>query len=376
LTARKIFILAFLLFPLAAALAQSGDNTARFNRGLNLYGDGFWGEAIVEFRRYQQEALNATSRAEAQFWIAMAEMSAGEYNGAIHDFDEIARIDPLSIRRFEVPYQKARSYFYLGRYNEAIGLFTRYADSIRIDGRYDNGVRTDNWFAPNADSDDEYQKKASAIYWIGECLYNLDEYDKAAEMYDTIITQYQRSRKYEPSTGRIALIKQKKIEDQLLRIVRNAALKQDEATATSSLTAPIAPAPVAPVAPAQNTPPPSGAAAGGEQFGSAYNDAMLAYKNSIAPFLLNDAPKDSYTPAPQQDAMQPARPSQQQYQGNAAAQYQGNTPQAQNEAPRTTRAPGSDTTMRLLAIKTQALEMMERLTTTLSAFETINQESW
>jgi tetratricopeptide (TPR) repeat protein len=341
LTARKIFIPVFSFLLLAASFAQSGDCnslTSRFNRGLNLYGDGYWGDAIIEFRNYQREAPNAKDRAEAQFWIAMSEMAAGEYFDAIHDFDDITRTDPLSVRRYEVPYQKARAYFYLGRYNDAIVLFTQYADSIRIDGRYINGVRAENWNVQTGGIEEDYQKKASAIFWIGECLYNLDHFDKAAEMYNTIITQYTRSHKYESSTNRIALIKQKKIEEELLQIVKNSTQKQDGGGYGATG--------------AKNNP--SSAA-----FGSEYNEAMLAYKNSIAPYLLRDASKDSYTPSGQA-AMQPTK--------NAY-------PEA--ELPRPARTPANvDTTMRLLTIKTQALEMMERLTTTLSAFETISQESW
>jgi tetratricopeptide (TPR) repeat protein len=339
-----------LLLPLAASFSQSSDNTARFNRALSLYADGYWGESIVEFRRYQQESPNATSRAEAQFWIAMVEIAAGEYIDAIHDFDEITRIDPLSIRRYEVPYQKARAYYYLGRYNEAIVLFSRYADSIRIDGRYLDGTRADNWHSQNGDNEEDYQKKASAIYWIGECLYNLDQYDKASEMYNVIIGQYSRSHKYESSTNRIALIKQKKIEEELLAIVRKSTQKQEEAAAQSAT----AQGALSQGAPSQG----GGGSQGAPQQGSPFlggkdaTDAMLAYKNSIAPFLLRDASKDSYTPS------------------------QAQTP-VQNEIPRPSRTPvNGDTTMRLLTIKTQALEMMERITSTLNAFETISQEGW
>jgi hypothetical protein len=49
---------------------------------------------------------------------------------------------------------------------------------------------------------------------------------------------------------------------------------------------------------------------------------------------------------------------------------------AKTDTPPPAKIDSTDTTMRLLKIKTQALEMMERLTSTLNAFENIKQESW
>jgi tetratricopeptide (TPR) repeat protein len=371
-------VLCFFFFCLAPfSFAQSYDGAgnvaasaqARLNRGIELYAEGRWGDAIVELRRAGQEAPGATNRAEALFWIAMAEMASFQYQDAIHDFDEITRVDPLSVRRFEVPYQKARAFYYLGRYNEAIVLFTQYADSIRIDGRYINGVRSDNWYADSAKSNanDDYNRKAAAIYWIGECLFNLEQYDKAEEMLNVVIRQYAMSYKFEAATNRLALIKQKKVEMQLLDIVRRGgtigAADKAQGAANPSAAVPANPA--------------------------AYNDAVLAYKNSIAPFLMRDASKESYTPGQAQPGAQPNYP--QPYPG-APSNYPGTQPYPYNPpnppASNNPAVPGNagggrnsggadpNTMMRLLTVKTQALEMMERLVSTLNAFENIESGGW
>jgi tetratricopeptide (TPR) repeat protein len=223
---RFAFIFVVILFGVTGILAQQRVSLSllapRLANGINLYGEGRWGEAIIELRRSQGETTDSSLRAEAQFWIAMCEFSAGDYQSALHDLDEFTRIDPRSRRVVEIPYHKARTLFYLGRYNEALPLFKQYSDSIRLDGRYVNGVRLDDWSSYSApvDNQDDYNRKASAIYWIGECFYALEQYDDAEATYTTIITQYTRSHKYEASVNRIALIKEKRIQSGLLDIVR------------------------------------------------------------------------------------------------------------------------------------------------------------
>jgi tetratricopeptide (TPR) repeat protein len=194
----------------------------RLANGINLYGEGRWGEAIIDLRRSQGETTDSSLRAEAQFWIAMCEFSAGDYQSALHDMDEFVRIDPRSRRVVEIPYHKARTLFYLGRYNEAIPLLKQYSESIRIDGRYVNGVRLDDWasYSTPVDNQDDYNRKASALYWIGECFYALNQYDDAEAAFNMVITQFTRSHKYEASVNRIALIKEKRIQSGLLDIVK------------------------------------------------------------------------------------------------------------------------------------------------------------
>jgi len=325
-----LFLIVFDCF--AQGNSTSNNENTALDRGIEFYANSMWGEAIVELRRVQQFSRSSGVRAEAQFWIAMSELSSGEYNDAIHDFDEISRIDPLSIRRFEVPYQKARALFYLGDFNKAIVYFTQFADSIKVDGRYINGVRIDNWYSgmQSAGSYDDYDRKASAIYWIGECLYNLEQLDKAEEMFNIVVNQYNKSHKYEASLNRLALIKQKKIEKQLLDIVRwNSA----------------------------------GSNAAGSGGNSGYNDAVLAYKNSIAPYILNSTTKDDYVPAADQGAPNQAGANQSAplpQAGEAPARNQGNRKNSQSDP---------ETMRRLLFIKDNALKVMDKLRRKLDIYE-------
>ena len=223
-----MFIVVFILFTTAdATFSQQAPLpllAPRLARGIDLYGEGKWGEAINELRRSQGETTDSSLRGEAQFWIAMCELSAGDYQAALHDLDVFQRIDPRSRRVVDTPYHRARALFYLGRYNEALPLFKTYGDSIRTDGRYMNGVRVEDWpgigYSNAIDNQDDYNRKASSVYWVGECLYALQQYDEAEAAFTSIITQYNRSHKYEASVNRVALIKEKRIQSGLLDIVK------------------------------------------------------------------------------------------------------------------------------------------------------------
>jgi tetratricopeptide (TPR) repeat protein len=170
--------------------------------GVNLYANGKWKEAISVLR--QVLSLNATpdQKAEAVYWTALAELADSDYMGAISDLNALEQMAWNNPRELEIPYHKGRCFFYLGRFNEALVLLKNYADSI-----------PDN-------SEDGVRRKSAALYWAGECLYSLGHLDKAHDIFFTITQKYPQSAKYEAAFYRVALINQKKIEVELLDILR------------------------------------------------------------------------------------------------------------------------------------------------------------
>jgi tetratricopeptide (TPR) repeat protein len=336
-TRRAIIFFALALFPLYIVQAQSRQQTpetnnsfalAQIDRGREFYGNGRWGEAIVQFRRAQQENIGAQMRAEAQFWIAMSEFSAGQYQDALHDFDEISRIDPVSIRCVEVPYHKGRAYYYLKRYDEAVKLLSAYVDSIRIDGRYLNGIRISGWNEGvfYNDPEGDYNRKSAAIYWMGECFYSMDDMARAEELFNIVVKEYPKSHKFEPSTNRLALIKQKKIETALLDIVKSTPAESNQ-TAT---------------APQQQSD----------------ENAILEYQRRIAPYLITRAYNGVV--------------------GEAEKNASKETFRADAQPPVVEKPSGknTDAIIRLLSIKTTALEILERLATILNNYDLIEDEEW
>ncbi|MDR2021626.1 MAG: tetratricopeptide repeat protein [Treponema sp.] len=194
--ARLLFFLILFAALTAAAAAQTGG----LQYGIDLYGAGRWREAVIELRR--AGAADPSVRSEALYWTALAELAAGEYEASLHDMETLEREDPRYSRTGELAYHKGRALFYLGRYDEAMVILRSYADGI------------DEYITGGA------SRKAAALYWIGECLFALGQLDRALEIFTLITEQYAGSVKYEASAYRIALINQKKIEAELLAILR------------------------------------------------------------------------------------------------------------------------------------------------------------
>jgi tetratricopeptide (TPR) repeat protein len=198
----SLFFLGIVLFPGPAATAQTQNQASRLQNGINLYGRGLWPEAVIELRRYQAETSDAAQRAEALYWIALAEMGAGEYEAAIRDMNDLDRIAPGNPRYMEIPYHRGRACYYLGRYDEALVILRDFADSLTFETSEDDA------------------RMPAALYWMGESLYSLGQLDAAQDIFMTIINEYPYSVKYEAASYRIALINQKKIEVELLSILK------------------------------------------------------------------------------------------------------------------------------------------------------------
>ncbi|MDR2101730.1 MAG: tetratricopeptide repeat protein [Treponema sp.] len=195
------------MFITGHVISQTRTENTGLQGGINLYGAGKWKEAAAELRRFYGETRDTAQRAEALYWIALAELAAGEYEASIRTMDELEGTAPFSQRRQEIPYHRGRSYYYLGRYDEAVVLLKAYSDSIPAGGNA----------AGNAGI---AARKSAALYWIGECLYAMGQLEKAREIFLLITEQYPQSAKFEASSYRIALIDQKKIETELLSLLK------------------------------------------------------------------------------------------------------------------------------------------------------------
>ncbi|MDR1971166.1 MAG: tetratricopeptide repeat protein [Treponema sp.] len=179
----------------------------RLRRGLDFYQQGRWREAVAEFRRAQTEAVDSELKAEALYWIALSEISAKDYGGAIRDMDQLELTSPESRRLRDIPYHKGRALYYLGRYEEALMLLKLYADSMGGNSLLPAGSEM-------------AARKSAALYWIGECLYAMGQLDYARDLFTAVTQDYPRSAKFEASSYRLALIHQKKIEEELLNLLK------------------------------------------------------------------------------------------------------------------------------------------------------------
>jgi tetratricopeptide (TPR) repeat protein len=184
-------------------VSASAISLSRLQAGIFYYGEGKWDEAVRELSLIDETASRAL-RGEALFWRGLSRLSAGDYEGAVLDMDALETLHPANNRVAELGYHKGRALFYLGYYNEAIVLLMNYA----------------NAFAPdNLLSSLDLSKKVAALFWTGECLYALGQFDRAENIFLIITANYPQSAKYEASAYKIELINQKKIETELLELL-------------------------------------------------------------------------------------------------------------------------------------------------------------
>ncbi|MFA6508727.1 MAG: tetratricopeptide repeat protein [Treponemataceae bacterium] len=178
------------------SVAVSAQESTALNRGLELYRNGRWRDAIIALRQTSATA-NPLDAAEALYWIALSELASGDYEASLRDLDELARKKTSFSQSIEIPYQKGRVLYHLTRYEEAIQILKTYSDA----------------------SGDDARKSASA-YWIGECLYALGRFDEARAVFSLIVERFPESVKYEAAYYRVALIDQKGREMELLKLLK------------------------------------------------------------------------------------------------------------------------------------------------------------
>jgi tetratricopeptide (TPR) repeat protein len=192
------------LFSTGILSGQNGQSqyVRRFQNGAQLYHLQRWHEATIEFRRAQEMAANNFDWAQAIYWVILSQLANTDYGSALRDMDELQRIAPNTTFARDMVYHRARIYFNQGYFEDAFVLFNRYINST-------------------GDTDRESQdRRAAAFFWMGESLYAMGQLDDAEKFYAWVIGRYPSSPKIEAASYRIDLIKQKKIEAELLALLQ------------------------------------------------------------------------------------------------------------------------------------------------------------
>ncbi|MDR0448810.1 MAG: tetratricopeptide repeat protein [Treponema sp.] len=159
--------------------------------GVSFYSEGKFAETSARMRL-------AGPVPEALYWLSLAELSMGNFNEAIAALDMLEQVDQSSRWSREVPYHRGRCLFYLHQYEAALLAFISYSYFL----------------------EPEDPRMAASYFWAGECFYALGYMDNAANSFSMIIEKYPYSAKYEGASYRLSLINQKKIETELLTIIK------------------------------------------------------------------------------------------------------------------------------------------------------------
>jgi len=189
--------LVFLLFAgLCLVFAQNRMTTSTaelLGMGIGLYADSRFTESITVLRLIPP---GDPSYPDALYWASLAGISAGHYEQALQDLEILEAT--RSRWTYEIPYHRGRCLFYLGRYEEALVSFGRHQESPTTD---DSG-------------------KAASWYWMGESLFAMGRLDSAANAFSQVVVNYPYSVKFQAASYRLDMITQKKIEEELLAILR------------------------------------------------------------------------------------------------------------------------------------------------------------
>jgi tetratricopeptide (TPR) repeat protein len=201
---RTVRFLLFLVFFAAPALlpnVAAQTHRSRLEQGISLYRAGHWTDAALELQRSRMEAANAGQVAESLYWLVLTEFALGEYEAALRDSSELQRIAPAGLRIDTMLYYRGRSLYYLNRHEEALAVFRLHAALLDR-----SGLNTPQALA----------QKATLAYWMGECLYALGRQDQAMELFTRVVNAKPRIEKYEAASYRLAMIKQNKLQADIL----------------------------------------------------------------------------------------------------------------------------------------------------------------
>jgi len=156
----------------------------------------------MEFRRAQEIAPTQNDWAKAIYWVILSELAYSDFGSALKDMDELQNRAPSSTYTRDMLYHRARVYYNQGFYEEALDFFNQYNNAT-----YDS----------DRESED---RRAASFFWMGECLFSMGQLSEAEKFYAWVIGRYPQSPKVEAASYRIDLIKQKKIEAELLALLQ------------------------------------------------------------------------------------------------------------------------------------------------------------
>jgi len=203
---RSVFLPFVLLILMVCGIGAQESTQAQFSRryqnGAQLYKISRFQEAAIEFRRAQESAKTSNEKAAALYWVILSQMAYSDFGSAIRDMEELQKTAPNSPYARDMLYHRGRVYYNQGYFEEALYFFNRYNQST-------------------ADTDKQAaDRRAASFFWMGECLFAMGQHEEAEKFYAWVIAKYKDSPKVEAASYRIDLIKQKKIETELLALLQ------------------------------------------------------------------------------------------------------------------------------------------------------------
>ncbi|MEJ2664197.1 MAG: tetratricopeptide repeat protein, partial [Spirochaetia bacterium] len=133
----------------------------------------------------------------AYFMLAKSYMALGKFPNAEKNLEYFLNNYPNSAYYSEAFYLKGKLFYYQSDFESAIKLLKDFIDTYKTSP-----------FIPNA------------YYFIGESLFRLGHFDQAQTFYNYVLKKYPTSYKVEAARYRISLIRFKKREAELLKLLK------------------------------------------------------------------------------------------------------------------------------------------------------------
>ncbi len=193
---RTALVLA-LAFAAAVAVYGQAVPDGRMSRGISLFGEEKYSEALELFSRVLSDPALQSSRPDAVYWSGLCYVALGDYGNARRTLDTFLKEYPRNAAVPDALYQRARISHTTGEYEESIQLFASFLEKY-----------PDHAFV------------SSALYWTGDSLFSLGRLAEAEAVFRTLTTEYPKSVKFEAASYKISLIRYKYRENELLTLLK------------------------------------------------------------------------------------------------------------------------------------------------------------
>ncbi len=186
-----------LTFALASAVHGQTGADSRISRGITLFGEEKYSEALELFNRVLSDPAASASRPDAVYWSGLSYVALGDASNGRRTLDTFLKEYPRHSSVPDALYQRARISHSASEYEEAIQLFAAFLEKY-----------PDHSFA------------SSALFWTGDSLFYLGRLSEAETVFRTLASDYPKSVKLEAAAYKLSLIRYKYRENELLTLLK------------------------------------------------------------------------------------------------------------------------------------------------------------
>jgi TolA-binding protein len=198
LVLKKIYIFYFLIIiATLPCVAQESKESAELSEGMQYFQRGQFQQAIVNFRNIILDPAQEKYHGDAFFWLARTYIVLEQLDDAERSLESFLLNYPDHVYYSEALYLKGRLLFMQDELENSIQVFQNFINTY-----------PKSKFVPNA------------YFWVGEALFLLGNFDSSMKIFQVLLQQYPQSVKIEAAKYRIDLIKLKRRENELLKLLK------------------------------------------------------------------------------------------------------------------------------------------------------------